>query len=309
MRTARTPLALAFALSLGLAACSPASEEPAATPEATPEATAADAAETADRDAQVDPMDAVLAGDWRDADNAARDAWRHPRETLAFFGVGPSQTLVEISPGGGWYTEILAALPGEKGSYIGVINDPAKSGNERAQNYYSEANTKLRDKLAARPDVYGEATLVEIDPKAPVIGEPGSADVVLTFRNVHNWVMAGNEAAMLQSFYDVLAPGGVLGVVEHRAAAGKTLAEVKTSGYLPEDYVIGLAEAAGFVLEEKSEINANPADTKDHPNGVWTLPPGNNHEEADAAKYAAIGESDRMTLRFVKPRADDAAAE
>ena len=301
MRTSRTPLALAFALSLGLAACSPASEEPAATPEATPEATAADAAETADRDAQVDPMDAVLAGDWRDADNAARDAWRHPRETLAFFGVGPSQTIVEISPGGGWYTEILAALPGEKGGYIGVINDPAKSGNERAQNYYTEANTKLRDKLAARPDVYGEATLVEIDPKAPVIGEPGSADVVLTFRNVHNWVMAGNEAAMFQSFYDVLAPGGVLGVVEHRAAAGKTLAEVKTSGYLPEDYVIGLAEAAGFVLEEKSEINANPADTKDHPNGVWTLPPGNNHEEADAAKYAAIGESDRMTLRFRKP--------
>ena len=309
MRTSRTPLALAFALSLGLAACSPASEEPAAAPEATPEATAADSAESADRDAQTDPMDAVLAGDWRDADNAARDAWRHPRETLAFFGVGPSQTLVEISPGGGWYTEILAALPGEKGSYIGVINDPAKSGNERAQNYYTEANTKLRDKLAARPDVYGEATLVEIDPKAPVIGEPGSADVVLTFRNVHNWVMAGNEAAMFQSFYDVLAPGGVLGVVEHRAAAGKTLAEVKTSGYLPEDYVIGLAEAAGFVLEEKSEINANPADTKDHPNGVWTLPPGNNHEEADAAKYAAIGESDRMTLRFVKPRADDAAAE
>ena len=304
MRTARTPLALAFALSLGLAACSPASEEPAATPEATPEATAADAAETADRDAQVDPMDAVLAGDWRDADNVARDAWRHPRETLAFFGVGPSQTIVEISPGGGWYTEILAALPGEKGGYIGVINDPAKSGNERAQNYYTEANTKLRDKLAARPDVYGEATLVEIDPKAPVIGEPGSADVVLTFRNVHNWVMAGNEAAMFQSFYDVLAPGGVLGVVEHRAAAGKTLAEVKTSGYLPEDYVIGLAEAAGFVLEEKSEINANPADTKDHPNGVWTLPPGNNHEEADAAKYAAIGESDRMTLRFVKPQAE-----
>ena len=304
MRTARTPLALAFALSLGLAACSPASEEPAATPEATPEATAADAAETADRDAQVDPMDAVLAGDWRDADNAARDAWRHPRETLAFFGVGPSQTIVEISPGGGWYTEILAALPGEKGAYVGVINDPAKSGNERAQNYYTEANTKLRDKLAARPDVYGEATLVEIDPKAPVIGEPGSADVVLTFRNVHNWVMAGNEAAMFQSFYDVLAPGGVLGVVEHRAAAGKTLAEVKTSGYLPEDYVIGLAEAAGFVLEEKSEINANPADTKDHPNGVWTLPPGNNHEEADAAKYAAIGESDRMTLRFVKPQAE-----
>ncbi|GGA81352.1 methyltransferase [Arenimonas soli] len=309
MRTTRTPLALAFALSLGLAACSPASEEPAAAPEAAAEAKAADGAETADRNAQVDPLEAALAGDWRDPDNAARDAWRHPRETLAFFGVGPSQTIVEISPGGGWYTEILAALPGEKGRYIGVVNDPAKSGNERAQNYYSEANTKLRDKLAARPDVYGEATLVEIDPTAPVLGEPGSADVVLTFRNVHNWVMAGNEAAMFRSFHDVLAPGGVLGVVEHRAAAGKTLAEVKTSGYLPEDYVIGLAEAAGFVLEEKSEINANPADTKDHPNGVWTLPPGNNHDEADSTKYAAIGESDRMTLRFVKPNPESAAAE
>ncbi len=304
MRIVRTPLALAFALSFSLAACSPASEEPVATPETATEATAAGTTDVADRDAQVDPMDAVLAGDWRSADNTARDAWRHPRETLAFFGVGPSQTLVEISPGGGWYTEILAAIPGEKGRYIGVVNDPAKSGNERAQNYYSEANTKLRDKLAARADVYGEATLVEIDPTAPVLGEPGSADVVLTFRNVHNWVMAGNEAAMFQSFYDVLAPGGVLGVVEHRAAAGKTLAEVKTSGYLPEDYVIGLAEAAGFVLEEKSEINANPADTKDHPNGVWTLPPGNNHDEADRAKYAAIGESDRMTLRFVKPAAE-----
>ncbi|WP_374602623.1 class I SAM-dependent methyltransferase [Arenimonas sp.] len=304
MRTTRTPLALAFALSLGLAACSPASEEPVAAPEAAPEATVAADTELADRDAQVDPMDKVLAGDWRDPSNASRDAWRHPRETLGFFGVGPSQTIIEISPGGGWYTEILAALPGEKGRYIGVINDPSKSGNERAQNYYTEANTKLRDKLAARADVYGAATLVEIDPKAPVLGEPGSADVVLTFRNVHNWVMAGNEAAMFQSFYDVLAPGGVLGVVEHRAAAGKTLAEVKTSGYLPEDYVIGLAEAAGFVLDDKSEINANPADTKDHPNGVWTLPPGNNHDEADRAKYAAIGESDRMTLRFVKPAAE-----
>ncbi|HBD20906.1 MAG TPA: methyltransferase, partial [Arenimonas sp.] len=216
---------------------------------------------------------------------------------------------VEISPGGGWYTEILAPLAQGKGRYVGIINDPARSGNERAQKYYADANAKLREKLAARADVYGNATLVEIDPNAPVLGEPASADVVLTFRNVHNWVMAGNEAAMFKSFFDVLRPGGVLGVVEHRAAAGKTLEEVKTSGYLPEDYVVGLATAAGFVLEEKSEINANPADTKDHPNGVWTLAPSNNHEEADKAKYAAIGESDRMTLRFVKPQAEAAPAE
>lgn len=304
----RHPLVIALFAGFALAACSPAQEEAPATDATDAAAAAADmtpqAGEATDRGMQADPMDAVLAGDWRDPANVARDAWRHPRETLEFFGVGPSQRIVEISPGGGWYTEILAALPREKGSYVGVINDPAQSANERAQAYYTEANAKLRDKLAARPDVYGDATLVEIDPKAPVIGEPGSADVVLTFRNVHNWVMAGNEAAMFQSFHDVLTPGGMLGVVEHRAAPGKSLSEVKASGYLPEDYVIGLAEAAGFVLEEKSEINANPADTKDHPNGVWTLPPGNNHDEADREKYAAIGESDRMTLRFVKPAAE-----
>jgi predicted methyltransferase len=311
-----TPLALALAAGLMLSACG-ASDSPADGVNAAPadavaaaaDTTATDTAaadETAARNAHLDPMDAVLAGDWRDPANTPRDAWRHPRETLAFFGVGPSQRIVEISPGGGWYTEILAPLARGKGSYTGVINDPAKAGSERATEYYAKNNQKLRDKLAARADVYGNATLLEIDPKAPVIGEPGSADVVLTFRNVHNWVNDGSEAAMFKAFFDALRPGGVLGVVEHRAAAGKTMDEVKDSGYLPEDYVIGLATAAGFVLEEKSEINANPADTKDHPNGVWTLPPGNNHDEADKAKYAAIGESDRMTLRFVKPQAEAA---
>lgn len=316
MRPALTPLALALAASLMLSACGTsdtpgegANAAPADAVAAAADTTVPAADEAAARDANVDPMDAILAGDWRDAANTPRDAWRHPRETLAFFGVGPSQRIIEISPGGGWYTEILAPLAQGKGSYVGIIADPSKAGSERATEYYARNNQKLRDKLAARADIYGRATLVEIDGKAPVLGEPGSADVVLTFRNVHNWVGDGSEATMFKSFYDVLAPGGVLGVVEHRAAAGKTLEEVKDSGYLPEDYVIGLATAAGFVLEEKSEINANPADTKDHPNGVWTLPPSNNHEEADKAKYAAIGESDRMTLRFVKPKTDAAPAE
>ena len=311
MRLTLSPLALALA-ALMLGACTPASQDApadAATTDATTDAAAAaDAKAEADlRNAETDPLDAILAGDWRDPANVARDAFRHPRETLAFFGVGPSQTVVEISPGAGWYTEILAPLAQGKGRYIGVLNDPAKAGSERATEYYANANAKFREKLAAHADVYANASLIEVDPKAPVFGEPGSADVVLTFRNVHNWVGAGSEAAMFKGFYDVLAPGGVLGVVEHRAAAGKTLEEVVESGYLPEDYVVGLATAAGFVLEEKSEVNANPADTKDHPNGVWTLPPGNRHDEADKAKYAAIGESDRMTLRFVKPQAEAAA--
>jgi len=299
MRLALSPLALVLSAVL-LVACSPSTQEVPA------EAGAADASKAADdaalRDANTDPMDAILAGDWRSPENVARDQYRNPRATLQFFEVGPSQTIVEISPGGGWYTEILAPLAQGKSRYIGVVTDPATGTSERAVEYHTNANNRLREKLAARPEVYGDATLVEIDPNAPVFGEPGSADVVLTFRNVHNWVMAGNEAAMFAGFYEVLAPGGVLGVVEHRAADGKTLEEVKTSGYLPEDYVIGLATAAGFEWEQSAEINANPADTKDHPNGVWTLPPGNRHDEADKEKYAAIGESDRMTLKFVKPK-------
>jgi predicted methyltransferase len=312
MRTTLSPLVLALAAALALSACNRADEAPAADT-AAPDATAtAEPATPADpdlelRDDATDPLDAILVGDWRDPKNTPRDPYRHPRETLAFFGVGPSQRIIEISPGGGWYTEILAPLARGKGSYTGVLTDTTKLDDPKTAEFYGGMNTKFREKLAARPDVYGDATIIEIDPEAPVLGEPGSADVVLTFRNVHNWVMDGNEAAMFEAFYDVLAPGGTLGITDHRAAAGKTLEEVKESGYLPEDHVIGLATAAGFVLEEKSEINANPADTKDHPNGVWTLPPSNGHDEADKAKYAAIGESDRMTLRFRKPAAPAAA--
>jgi predicted methyltransferase len=285
MRTAKTPLALALALVL--AACG---QSDLATP-----------ATDAERTPSDDPLDAVLAGDWRDPANVARDGWRHPRETLEFFGVGPSQAILEITPGGGWYTELLAPLPEGKGRYVGAIVDPNAVESEGGRNYYSRSNQGLRDKLAARPDIYGDVTLVEFDPKAPVFGEPGSMDVVLTFRNVHNWADGGYAEAMFRGFHEVLVPGGVLGVVEHRAPEGKGWEEVKGTGYVPVDYVIQLATEAGFVLEEQSEINANPADTKDHPNGVWMLPPSNRHDEAEREKYAAIGESDRMTLRFVKP--------
>jgi len=242
------------------------------------------------------PIDRVLAGDWRSEANKARDAYRHPRETLAFLGVQPGQRLIEVWPGGGWYAEVLAPLLRSQGQYTAAVPRPGKPGDNTAK-----ANDKLRATFAAAPAVYGTPAVVEVDPKAPVLGAPGSADVVLTFRNAHNWVMAGNEAAMFKAFFAVLKPGGVLGVVDHRARPDQPAAEMKSSGYLPQAYVVKLAEAAGFRLEEASEVNANPRDTKDYADGVWTLPPALALGEKDRAKYQAIGESDRMTLRFTKP--------
>ena len=246
-------------------------------------------------------LDPVLAGDWRSAGNQARDVYRHPRETLAFFGVRPDQDVIEIWPSGGWYAEVLAPLLRDSGHYTGIIVDPTREPDADAIRYAERSNRKLRELLAAHPAVFDKAVLVETPSAMPVLGPAGSADVVLTFRNVHNWVMDGNEKAMFKAFFDVLRPGGTLGVVDHRAKPDQPAAEMKTSGYLPEAYVIGLAQAAGFELVGKSEINANPRDTKDYPNGVWTLPPSLSQKDVDRAKFVAIGESDRMTLRFVKP--------
>lgn len=290
---------LPFALLLALAACNQQETPPAAetaAPAAEPAAPAAPA------QAEAITLDAAIAGAWRTPEFVARDAWRHPKQTLEFFGVQPQMTVVEIWPGGGWYTEILAPWLRDGGRYVGAITDPASAANERSRDYYAKQNAALREKLAGNAEAYGKATLVEIDLAAPAFGEPGSADAVLTFRNVHNWMMAGNAEAMFKGFFDVLKPGGVLGVVEHRAAQDVPAGD--RSGYVGEEQLIALATAAGFVLEEKSEVNANPADTRDHPNGVWTLPPTLNVPEGeDKAKYEAIGESDRMTLRFRKPAA------
>jgi predicted methyltransferase len=243
-------------------------------------------------------LDAALAGAARTDANKARDVWRHPRETLGFFGVQPTHTLIEITPGGGWYTEILAPYLREQGHYIGAIVDPAKAGG--ASDYYTKSNAELRAKLAATPAAYDKGMLVEYDPAAPVFGEPGSADMVVTFRNVHNWMSQGNAQAMFDGFYAVLKPGGVLGVSEHRANAD--VPEGDKSGYVSENQVVTFAKNAGFEWAGGSEINANPKDTKDHPNGVWTLPPTLRLPEGDdGQKYKDIGESDRMTLKFVKP--------
>jgi predicted methyltransferase len=242
-------------------------------------------------------LDSALAGSWRSAGNRARDAYRHPKATLQFFGIRPDQTVIEITPGGGWYSEILAPLLHDDGHYIAAVEQPA--GGDEAKH----DDDALHRKFGADAAHYGNAKFVEYDPKAPVFGAPGSADLVLTFRNVHNWVMADTTAAMFKAFYAVLRPGGVLGVVDHRAEDGAALDAVKQSGYLPTSYVVKAATEAGFTLAASSDINANPKDTKNYPKGVWTLPPTYALGETDKGKYQAIGESDRMTLRFVKQTA------
>ncbi|GIX35022.1 MAG: methyltransferase [Lysobacteraceae bacterium] len=289
------------ALVLGLAACGgpPTGEDAgAAAPQPPAPAPVAPSAPPPEAGASA-ALEAVIAGSWRAPENVARDVWRHPGPTLAFFGITPEMTVVEITPGGGWYTEILAPYLRERGRYVAAVIDPDSASSDKARAYYARSRQTLQERLAAAPEVLDRAEIVAFDLRNPVFGPPGSADAVLTFRNVHNWIGSGTAPAMFKGFFEVLRPGGVLGVVEHRAAAD--VPEGDRSGYLGENQVIELATQAGFVLEARSEINANPRDTRDHPNGVWTLPPTHRHDPADAAKYAAIGESDRMTLRFRKP--------
>jgi predicted methyltransferase len=245
---------------------------------------------------QVSPaIDAAVKASTRDPANVKRDGYRHPAQSLAFFSVAPEKTVIEITPGNGWYSEILAPLLHDKGRYVAAVVDPMAVAEGRGRDYQQRSRDGLEKKFAGAPAQFGKAVVVAYDPAKPVFGPANSADVVLTFRNVHNWRKAGQA----QGIFNVLKPGGVLGVVEHRAKAD--VADDDDTGYVGQQQVIALAEAAGFRLDARSEINANPRDTKDHPNGVWTLPPTNQHDKADAAKYQAIGESDRMTLRFIKP--------
>ena len=236
-------------------------------------------------------LDKILAGDQRSDANRARDVYRHPKETLAFFGVKPESTVVEIFPGGGWYAELLAPYLRDGGQYVAAF--PAQS---------TTGLKNFKEKLAAKPAIYDKVRIVPMGvPDKLDIRPEGGADFVLTFRNVHNWVDDDNVDAFMKSFFDALKPGGVLGVVEHRAKPGSKLKTAIDTGYMTEEFVIKHALMAGFKLDAKSEVNANPKDTKDYKKGVWTLPPTLTEGEVDRAKYQAIGESDRMTLRFVKP--------
>ncbi len=242
-------------------------------------------------------LDEAINGAHRPEANKLRDAFRHPKQTLQFFGVEPNMKVIEITPGRGWYTEILAPVLRENGTFYAASYEIT----ERSRDFFRRLDADYRAMLSAWPNVYDRVEIVYFNPSEPEFGAAESVDMVLTFRNVHNWAKAGTAEAMFKGFAAVLKPGGILGVVEHRAKPGTPLEKQIKSGYMTEDYVINMARKAGFRLAGSSEINANPNDTKDHPGGVWNLLPNlRDVPAADEAKYRAIGESDRMTLKFVK---------
>lgn len=242
-------------------------------------------------------LQAAINSPQRSAADVARDRYRHPLQTLEFFGVKPDMTVVEIYPGGGWYTQILAPLLKEKGTYYaaGYLPNPDSK-------YVTRAINNFNKQFVANPGTYGRILVTALDPTGRIkIAPDGSADRVLTFRNVHNWMAGGFADQAFRQFYAALKPGGILGVVEHRAPADTPQDPRARSGYVRQDHVIKLATDAGFVLVAESEINANPRDDKNHPKGVWTLPPVYRLGDQDRDMYTAIGESDRMTLKFRKP--------
>ena len=247
----------------------------------------------------------AVAGDWRPAADKARDAWRHPVETLEFWGLQPGQTVVEFWPGAGWYTDILAPyLAANKGKLIAADLEPTDPASTEIVEAY-------RARLKAKPKIYGDVEITAFGPTSGPVAPAGSADLVLFLRNLHNWMAAGIAEKAFRDAFAALKPGGVLGIEEHRAAPGGVQDVLAANGYVQEAYVVRLAQEAGFVLDKTSEINANPADDRDHPFGVWTLPPvrltAPRGEPADPnfdrTSYDAVGESDRMTLRLVKPAA------
>ncbi len=229
----------------------------------------------------------------------ARDVWRHPEATLTFFGVRADSTVVELSPGPGWYTEILAPYLHDKGQLILGADDPA-SNNPEAIKFRQLLDAKFK----AHPGIYDKVVMGVFTPFNQLnYARPGSADVVLTFRNIHNWMSEGDSGVRLvfESVFRSLKTGGVFGVVEHRLPEDRIQDPKTKSGYVHTSYVIAMAKSVGFRLEASSEINANAKDTADHPGGVWALPPSFVNGELNKGHYQSIGESDRMTLKFVKP--------
>jgi len=239
----------------------------------------------------------AIDGNNRSEQHKSRDQYRHPLATLAFFEVEPTMTVVEIWPGGkAWYTEILAPYLKQKGRLYAAHF----SANSEIP-YFTKNLKKFNDKTKAQPEVYSNIIVTTLQPPQFLeIAPRGTVDRVLTFRNIHNWMKNDQAEIVFKAMYDALKTGGMLGIVEHRALADSKQDPKALSGYVTEKHVISLAEKAGFTLLAKSEINANSKDTTTHPKGVWTLPPSLRLKDQDKEKYLAIGESDRMTLKFIK---------
>lgn len=340
MKKPASLLALAFAVSCASsapapdapvveAAAEPAAAEPAPAPPATPEQikaaenaeklkkdlaqlevddAAARARFTAELNASVKKLgekdyatgkaavQAALKSPHRTADNMSRDSQRHPLETLEFFGLKPNMTVVEVGPGGGWWTEILAPALHKKGKLI-VTNGDDKASPELRSTYYARRVSML---LAQSPELFGKVEVQVVDGKAPKLTLDKSADMIFVARGLHGMVNAGNLDAWLVQFHAALKDKGILAIEQHRAKEGADVLASSKQGYLPQAWVITQIEAAGFKLDKASEINANPKDTKDYAEGVWALPPSLARGETDKAAMQAIGESDRMTLKFIK---------
>lgn len=291
----RTPFMLAAAvaaLALGACATSSSSASSQSAKEAAPKADAA--------------LASAISGSWRSPENVARDLYRKPAEALTFWGLKPGMTVLELQPGGGWWTEILAPYARMTGgAYFATAAD---LGNPELSQQAKDARARFAQRFADEK-VYGKVNLVNFGAKSSGLGAPGSVDFVLNGRNMHNWMANNMVDKVLAESFAVLKPGGVLAIEEHRNAADTVQDPKAASGYVTEAYVIAAAEKAGFKLAARSDLYANPKDTRDHPFGVWTLPPVKRTAPAgqpenpsfDRAKYDAIGESDRMALRFVKP--------
>lgn len=251
---------------------------------------------TSGRQATADALDVILAGNHRTAVDRARDRYRHPKETLLFFGIRPRTRVLQVWPESGWYTKIIAPLVHARGQYhAGVI--AADPGSR----FLTARLAAYRRLLASRPDLYGRVRVVTFPLDGSDAVPPGSVDMVLSFRDLHEWMALGRAQQALATIYRALAPGGVLGVVDNRGNPSLPQDPAAKSGYVRQDYAIRMIQAAGFRLVATSEVNANPKDTRDYPAGVWTLPPDYRLGGIDRAKYEAIGESDRFTLKFVKP--------
>lgn len=242
----------------------------------------------------------ILEGEHRSDANKARDQYRHPVETLTWLGIKGDMTVVEIFPGGGWYTEILAPFLKDKGTFYAAGNDP-----DSRVKFFRKSASRFKEKVESNKDVYANVNITILAPPDKTdIAPEGTVDMVLTFRNIHNWMKGGYADDVYSAMYKALKPGGVLGVVEHRGNPEINQDPKANSGYVNQDYAIKLAEKAGFKFVGSSEINANSKDTKDYPKDVWTLPPTLRLGKKDRDKYLEIGESDRMTLKFIKPDVD-----